>query len=78
MMHEKIKVLNDDGTLKALIRAGLVSPKILMYYEIHAKFSFYISRGYKTNQAVIKTAMTVNVSERTVYKAIKIMRTDHL
>jgi hypothetical protein len=73
-LYDLITELKKNGTLAELLNAGLMSPKVLLYYDLYGKFKFYIERNYKTTEAVRQTALTTNVCERTIYKAISVMR----
>lgn len=73
-LYDLIGQMKDNGMLDALLRSGMMSPKVLLYYELYSKFTFYTERDYKTTDAVRQTALTTNVCERTIYKAISIMK----
>jgi hypothetical protein len=73
-LYNLITDLKKNGALTELLNAGLMSPKVLLYYDLYSKFKFYVERNYKTTEAVRQTALTTNVCERTIYKAISVMR----
>jgi hypothetical protein len=73
-LFDMIKRMKEDGSLQVLLNAGMMSPKVLLYFELYAKYLFYASRNYKTSEAVRQIALTTNVCERTIYKAISVMK----
>lgn len=64
----------DDGTLKQLYRAGFVSGKALLYFEIFNNVKRQINRRKHTKVNVIfhEVAIEYNVSVQTVYRAYKV------
>lgn len=64
----------DDGTLARLYRAGFVSGKALLYFEIFNKVKRQIIRKKYTKANVIfqEVAIEYNVSVQTVYRAYKV------
>lgn len=73
LLFDLITKLKTEGTMSVLLNAGLMSPKVLLYYELYSKYIFYKERNYKTTEAVRQAALTTNVCERTIYKAISVM-----
>jgi hypothetical protein len=73
-VYNQIHLLIQDGTVRMLISEGLMSPKILTYYQVYQKYSALLTAGYKPTEAKIKTSMHASVSERTVERAVKLMK----
>ena len=75
-MITEILKLEADGTLKRLIKSGLVSPKVRFYMEVYLDYDKNIQTNPKGSkyQAVIDTASTFRIQESSVYRIIKTMR----
>lgn len=69
-----INKLADDGSLKTLMRAGIVSPKIYMQRNVFLEYDKNVKTGMKPKESVEKCADDFKVSERTIFRAIKIMK----
>lgn len=69
-----IQRLMDDGTLKKLYRAGFISGKALLYFEIYNNVKRRINREKYTKANVIfqLVAIEYNVSVQTVYRAYRV------
>jgi len=70
-----IKKLKEDGTLTFLVRVGIISPKYVNFFNIHARLEQELSRSkYKTLSVVENDiAQEFRVSPRTVQRARLIM-----
>lgn len=69
-----IQQLYENGTLKRLFLAGLVSNKILLYFEIYleVKKRREKTKYKRTNIILHEVAEKYNVSIQTVYRANKV------
>lgn len=63
----------DAGSLKTLYEKGFISYNVFMYSRIYDTYMTYIDMRIERMQAVTNTAEKFKVSERTVYRAIKMM-----
>jgi hypothetical protein len=77
-VYEIAKQLEMNGHLSTMIRTGLVSPKIRFYLELYSKYIHFMQRGLKSREAVFQVTIVVGVNERTVWRAIKAMRTQNI
>lgn len=74
-MIELVNTLYSNGTLKELILAGLVSPKINFYRDVYLDYDKNIkTRKVSKTQAAIDTADAFRVQVSTVYRIIGIMK----
>jgi len=66
--------LYENGTLKRLFLAGLVSNKLLLYYEIYIEVKKQKKRNRFTSANIMMgdIAQKYNVSVQTVYRACKV------
>ena len=72
-----LKRLSDDGTLRKLTRAKLISTKIFMYQEIYLDYKKNVDvMKMRRNEATEKTAITMRVSRHTVLRARKLMESE--
>jgi hypothetical protein len=73
-----IEVLNDleaNGTLKVLVRNGVIPAKIVFYREVYMQVEAYIIINQcNIGLAVSEVAEKLNIHERTVHRAIKTMK----
>jgi len=69
-----IQQLHDNGTLKILYKAGFISSKALLYFEIYncVKSQITKTKYKKVNVIFHEVAIKYNVSSQTVYRAWKI------
>lgn len=72
-MHEVLTRLRASGDLAILIKGGAMSTTILAQLEIYEKFLFYKKR-HTSSYAVTQISIICNISERSVWNAIKAMR----
>lgn len=76
-MFEKLNQMKKDGTLEAFVKAGLMTAKVYMYIEMY----MYIDAKLKVNKKLTKTkavedcAHIMNASVETVWRALRIMKT---
>ena len=70
MNIEILDKLNDSGELSSLIRGGLVSVNVLLWYKIYKAYVFQIEKGVKKTQAITDISDVFGVSERIVYRVI--------
>ena len=68
---EVIKELHDRQVLKPLVKAGLFPYKLMTYVEVYYFVDSRMKLGVHKNAAVIEAACEFNISERSVYRAIK-------
>jgi DNA-binding transcriptional regulator YhcF (GntR family) len=73
-LSDLIQKLMDDGSLSRLYRAGFVSGKALLYFEIYNKVKRRIIKEKYTKANIIfqDVAIEYNVSIQTVYRAYKV------
>lgn len=68
--YKLLKQLEQEGTLKQLIKRGLISTTVLFYVDVY-KFYLEISPKYKKKtEAVYRTADQFNISDMSVYRII--------
>ena len=74
-MFDTLIQLKDNGTLKHMVRNGLMSPKVFTYIEIYL---WVDARSKATTQSlntiVTDAEITFGVCRRTVWNAIKAVR----
>ncbi len=76
MPHTLIQ-LKDNGTLKHLVRNGLMSPKVFTYIEIYLWVDARSKTSSQSLNAIVTDAeITFGVCRRTVWTAIKAVRDD--
>lgn len=77
MIVNEIKYLDDSGKLKMFLKAGVISIKIKVFYDIynHYKKEFESNKGRSDRKmmSIENTSNALNVCDRTVYRAIKLM-----
>lgn len=74
-MIQIIKKLEESGELKKLIKAGFMSTKVLLHYEVFMEYDkLKRVRKMKTNQAVYETAEKFGLCESSIYKIITIFK----
>jgi hypothetical protein len=76
-----IKILIDlerSGDLRRLIKAGLMSPAVLKYYNIYLEVDKYKqTTSMKMTDIISKVSEDFAISERTVYLSYEKIRTAH-
>ena len=74
-ISEIVGRLKDDGTLRALVGEGLVSTKVVTYYEINARVEMLRAKSKRVKKQYIvdSVASEFNVDRGTVYRAMRIM-----
>lgn len=71
-----IEILNEiENThgLRNLAKRGLISASLFAYRDIYLEFDAYKKQGYNTTEAAHHTSEKFRISEKTVYKAKRIM-----
>ncbi len=77
-MIEILIQLERSGNLRKLIRAGLMSPAVLKYYNIYLEVDKYKrTTSMKMTDIVTKVAEDFALTENSVYLAYKKIRTAH-
>lgn len=70
MNIDTLERLHDSGELRELIKGGLVSINVLMWYKIYKAYTFQMGNGVKKTQAITDISDVFGVSERIVYRVI--------
>ena len=72
-MDKKVtQALFDEGTMAALVKAGFISAKAFLYRDIYLWVDAQIkTRNITKNKAVDEAEIKFNVSDRTVWSALK-------
>lgn len=65
----------EDGTIKELVKLGMVSPSKLNYVVYVDCVKEYMNRGLKKSEAVVETSIKCKVCESTVWKSIQMIKT---
>ena len=75
-MIELVDKLYKDGSLKKLIKGGLVSPKIMFYREVYLDYdkNIRVAKVKERVRAAEDTADTFKISTAMVYRIVKIMK----
>jgi hypothetical protein len=71
---DQITELTASGQLTDLFRNGLIGYKTLLYRDIYFRVGVNDALGFSQVQSVSNVADEFNVSERTVWRAIKFMK----
>lgn len=73
-----INVLNElesGGTLRLLVRSGVIPAKVIFYREIYLKVTAYmLINKCSMALAISEVSEELRVTERTVHRAIKAMK----
>lgn len=75
-MSSVIEILNNldkSEQLKELVLKGILSYTLLSYRDIYNEYDVYRRLGNNVAESVLLVSVKLNVSERTVYTAIKRM-----
>lgn len=71
-MIETLIKLEKDGTLKKLVKAGLMPTKVLLYYEVYLEFDKQKKvNKKKTTDIISDLSGRFKVCESTIYLIIK-------
>lgn len=72
-MDQKVTLtLFDEGIMSALYKAGFIGVKAFKYRDIYLWVDTQMKvRGVNKNQAVLEAEIKFNVSEQTVWNALK-------
>ncbi len=74
-MFDLLIQLKNNGTLKHMVRNGLMSPKVFMYLEIYMYIDARVKvTGKSVNSLVLDAEMAFEVSRATVWRSIKIIK----
>lgn len=74
-MKDILDSLEANGQLRQLVRAGIISPKILFYRELSSMVEAYVTtRKYQRTQAIDQVAFDFRITPRTVMRAVAFMR----
>lgn len=73
-IKEQIDFLKDEGVYNKMIRSGLLSLKVDLYYEIFNKYNKYRKEGLSKMDCATFTAEDFKVSESTVFNALNFMK----
>ena len=68
--YQFLRQLEKDGTLKLLIKKGLMSTSILFYLEVYTFYLESFSKFTKKSNSVYFTADKFNISDQSVYRII--------
>lgn len=75
-MSSVIEILNNldkSEQLKEMVLKGILSYTLLSYRDIYNEYDVYRRLGNNVAESVLLVSVKLNVSERTVYTAIKRM-----
>jgi ribosomal protein L13 len=73
-MYETLKLLEDKGLFKTLIKQGVLSITIAGHKMIYETYLREKSKTGSNSQAITNTSIETKTPERTIYKVIKKMR----
>jgi len=68
--YQLLKKLEHEGTLKLLIKKGIVSTTTLFYLEVYTFYLESFSKFNKKSDSVYFTADKFNISDQSVYRII--------
>ena len=71
MTIDTLDKLYDSGDLNDLLKSGLISVNVLIWYKIYKSFTFQLENGVKKSQAITDVADVFGVSDRVVYRVIE-------
>lgn len=71
MTIDTLDKLYDSGDLNDLLKSGLISVNVLIWYKIYKSFTFQLDNGVKKTQAITDVSDVFGVSESTVYRIIE-------
>lgn len=74
MTIEIIDRLKESGDLDYLLRAGLLSPTVLVWRKIYHTYQSRLEAGEKKMKAMQQTCETWDVSKSTCYRALNAMK----
>ncbi len=70
---EILTKLYNDGTLQYLVDHKIIAKKMHNYFRYYREVQF-LMLNYTLNDAVLKAADKLGISERTVWRALKTIR----
>lgn len=71
MTIDTLDKLYDSGDLNDLLKSGLISVNVLIWYKIYKSYIFQLDNGVKKTQAITDVSDVFGVSESTVYRIIE-------
>jgi len=71
--YEYLVKLEESGMLEDLKNRGIINAKIHTYYRYFREVQFLMLKE-SLNKAVVKAAQKFGVDERTMWRAMKVMR----
>lgn len=74
MMIEILDRLHDSGELRELVHSGLISPNAIFWRRIYHSYKKQIEDGVKPFQAVNDISDIFGISNRSVYRILKILK----
>jgi hypothetical protein len=74
-LYKTIERITQDGTLAQLVKAGLLAPKSVLYYQIFLRVQYLNLRLTRTprKNILLMVAEEYKVSVATIYRAEKLM-----
>ena len=73
-MIQILNQLDADGLLVKLFKSGLITHKYMFYRDIYLRYEKYKNEGKKILDAEFLTAKDFKISESTVQRAIRKMK----
>lgn len=73
-VKQQIDFLKEEGVYNRMIKSGLLSLKVDLYYEIFKKYNEYFKQGFPKMDCATFTAEDFKVSESTVFNALNFMK----
>ena len=73
MIFKLIRKLEDNGDLKKLADAGLISTKLYTYKDVYMEYDKNIRLGMTKMQALHVTSIEMKISDAMVYRAKNLM-----
>lgn len=73
ILLEVLNTLEKTHGLKDLVNRSILGWEILWYRDVYLEFDAYKRMGAGTSEAARLTAVRLNISEKTVYRAKKRM-----
>lgn len=73
-VKEQIDFLKEEGLYNKMLKSGLLSLKVDLYYEIYKKYNEYLKEDLPKMDCATFTAEDFKVSESTVFNALNFMR----
>jgi len=74
MIVRLIQRMEQDGTLKRLMKAGFISTKVLAQKKIYERYEEKRLKGVPSTEAAVDTAIEFKCSDVSVWRAIANMK----